>query len=445
MKGLLMSDIEHELRALGERVSRRTSVLPPTKDIVRRVRLRRFAAGLASLALVAVAGLGGVTAVRALAPGTGDDPEEGSVLATAATATEEAGTARAEFEMSMKTEGGVQSLDIEATGTAEMDFDSSRSYMKFEMVPNPAEGSGIFEIIQDGNTLYAKADGAASDQWMKTTPTALTGGAGEPLSGPPSSPDAYLDQLLAIAADVETVGADEVDGVSTTHYRATVDLASAMSQPRYTDEQVQEAMDALGVEYEPMHVWVDSDHLVRKMTFGTEMDMGGATMRMDFTMRFYDFGAPIDIEIPDPEDVVEPDGPSLGGIFGGAVSAKKGVTKYPIKTTFLFTRKGYSGPVVTIQESQPFDSMCVVEAPRWVRIAQVVERESGESIAVMGEITVSNSFTHFGNKRSTCQDQIGDVSDLKKHPKLFDLMLIGKGRNQTLGLTLAQEMFEPEE
>lgn len=108
------------------------------------------------------------------------------------------------------------------------------------------------------------------------------------------------------------------------------------------------------------------------------------------------------------------------------------------------TQKGYSAPLVTIQESEPFDSMCLIQAPRWVRVAQVVERASGESVAVMGETTESNSFTGFEAKRSTCQDHIRDVSDLKQHPRRFDLKLVGKSRYQTVSFTVAQK-WEPEE
>ena len=444
MKGLAMSDIERELKALGDRVSQRPGVLPPAEDIVRRARLRKFGAGLTSLALIAVAGFGGVTAVRAFAGRSGDDLGRPSVLAAAAAATEAAGTARAEFEMSTKSEGGVPSMEIRMSGSVDMDFEANRSHTTLEMEGGPFAGFGTSEIIQDDGTMYVKAGGADPDKWVRTTSSSVLGGAMGTLSGT-SSPDAYLEQLKAISDDVEVVGTDEIDGVSTTHYRATIDLEGMMSQLTYADERVQDVMDRGGIELDPMQVWVDPDGLVRKMTFGSEMDMGETTMQMDFSMRFYDFGAAIDIEIPDPDDVVEEEEASLGAIFGGGAIAKKGITKHPIETTLLMTRERYSGPLVTIQESELLGSMCIHLAPRWVRIAHVVERASGESVALMAEITQSNSFTESENKRIICQHQVGDVSELKKHPNRFELKLVGTGRNQTVGFALAQKILEPDE
>lgn len=316
-----MTDIELELRALGERVGERAIAMPvPRPDIVRRARVRRIIAGVTALGVVALTAIGGMAAIRSVGTGGRGIPGEDSVLAAAADATEAEGTARIEFEMAMKSDGGFMTMDAKMHGSGEIDFEAERSYSRFEIEGVPMAPTTSIEMIQDRNDVYTKM--GDSTQWTKTSASELSGGAMNSFSGTPSSPDEYLEQLRSISHEIDIVGTDEVDGVSTTRYRATIDAQAAMALLQDADESVQRVMSEADIKFDPMEVWVDSDDLVRRITSGTEIDMGGAIMAMDFSMRFYDFGAAIDIEIPDANDIVEQEGSSLGGIFGGAATTK---------------------------------------------------------------------------------------------------------------------------
>ena len=63
---------------------------------------------------------------------------------------------------------------------------------------------------------------------------------------------------------------------------------------------IEAQLDQLGETSIPVDVWVDADGLVRRM----QLDMGGmlggtATL----TIELFDYGQPVDIEVPSPDDV----------------------------------------------------------------------------------------------------------------------------------------------
>ena len=62
-------------------------------------------------------------------------------------------------------------------------------------------------------------------------------------------------------------------------------------------------------DFEPVHVWVDDRGRVRKMSFvvriATENDGQAFDMSMSYSMSLFDFGEPVDIEVPDESEIVE--------------------------------------------------------------------------------------------------------------------------------------------
>jgi hypothetical protein len=125
-----------------------------------------------------------------------------------------------------------------------------------------------------------------------------------------TDPSRMVDWLRAASGDVTTVGKEQLDGVETTHYRATVDLS------RYPDlvpadqrEAVRKALAQLTKQAHisafPVHVWVDRDGLVRQVRVVVTETIQGRTMNVMTTERFYDFGAPVDIRIPSSDQVTD--------------------------------------------------------------------------------------------------------------------------------------------
>lgn len=138
-----------------------------------------------------------------------------------------------------------------------------------------------------------------------------------------TNPAEQLKKMLD-TDDVTKVGSEKVDGVSTTHYRATIDSAgsgtvvekkSSDNQnelSRQLEEQLESSIkDSMGLD-KPVTVdaWVDGDYHARKLMM-TLPFMGEMTM----TMKFDDFGKAVDVAAP--ADAKELDfGDLLGGAFG---------------------------------------------------------------------------------------------------------------------------------
>jgi hypothetical protein len=272
-----MHDVERQLKELGERTAeeiRHGEV--PGRRIVRRARLRRGVAVVGTCAVVALAA--GVVVPLIDRPGrTSTNVPD---LAAAVRASEHAGSARVSMELEMEFQGQA----MKSTATGEVSFDDDRSYLRMEV--ESAYGAGDMEMIAIGNTKYQR--GAGEDVWWKTEVDRPAGAA--PFG---SSPDQFFSQLEEVS-DVTTVGEEVIDGVAVTHLRAVVDPSAL---PEHAADHV---------EIDPIEVWVDGDGLLRRLTTSNSFDGGpGGTGSMTMTITFSDYGAPVDIEAPPPEDVTE--------------------------------------------------------------------------------------------------------------------------------------------
>lgn len=174
------------------------------------------------------------------------------------------------------------------------------------------------EVVVDGEDVYVRMPllamlGAGEGEWV-TADAGLTGGPALGLPGSTATgavdPTALLEFLRGAAGGVQTIGTEDVRGVSTTRLRAelTVDDILRRSTPEQRD-RVQAAIDgmdleAAGLDRFPMDVWVDGQGLVRRLQTsygGAAADGGTVTL----TVEWFDFGTEVDIRVPAPEDVVD--------------------------------------------------------------------------------------------------------------------------------------------
>lgn len=257
-------------------------------------------------------------------------------LRAAPDAAAEAGTAA--FEMVIATSDGEQSLEFVATGV----FDSDAQQMAMEMDLGamfaelaessgetvPAEFDEPFRFVVDGTTVYLRMPMldalTGTSGWLSATPEDLgqsTGSLGIASSG--YDPSMLLEVLRGVADDVEAVGEDEIRGVATTRYTATVSLAKALEQaPADQREQLEAQLDQMGAGDAklPVEVWVDADGLPRRMTMGFDglpaAAGAGDGASVEISMEFFDYGEPVEIGVPSPDEVT-PFTEVLGG-FGDA-------------------------------------------------------------------------------------------------------------------------------
>jgi hypothetical protein len=113
--------------------------------------------------------------------------------------------------------------------------------------------------------------------------------------------------LFGESDDVEEVGSETIDGASTTRYSLTADLEEALADaPAAVRDALQANIDQLEAQSVDTRleaeVWIDEEELIRRVTYVYTMAGGG---QMLTTADFSEFGEPIELDIPDPADVVD--------------------------------------------------------------------------------------------------------------------------------------------
>ncbi len=233
-----------------------------------------------------------------------------TALRSAPAAAAEAGTASFETTMEVSLEGET----FEVVGTGAYDADNQRMTMEMDLGSAlgglGAAGEGApdepMQMVVDGSTVYLRAPLfellGGEDTWLSLSAEDLGGTASDLGLGSGSyDPSKILDSLRGVTGEPEAVGTESVRGVETTRYTADLDLAEAVdAAPEDQREMIEAQLDQLGETSISVDVWVDDDGLVRRM----QLDMGGmlggtATL----TIELFDYGQPVDIEVPSPDDV----------------------------------------------------------------------------------------------------------------------------------------------
>lgn len=178
-----------------------------------------------------------------------------------------------------------------------------------EMKASSTGGQQMDMILVDQAMYMKSADLGTGDKWLKidlSDPNSLFG-----MIGKATDPEVMF-QALEAPKKLELVGAEDVDGVATNHYRITLDPAQyikAMDLPKAMADMMP---DELVTE-----MWVDADNLPRK--FSQSMDVpavgGGKPTTSTSEGTYSDFGTDVEIEAPPADEVTED---MFGGAGGGA-------------------------------------------------------------------------------------------------------------------------------
>jgi hypothetical protein len=275
----------------------------------------RKAAITAALAIVAAAavtaGCGGGSTSGALAL----DP-----VAAAATKTQNAGAARVRLTMALAGQG--KAVKLRASGaidgtSAEMNFKLG-SLLGLSGLPSAAGaqlGHGSMrEVALEENGdyfIYMRLGFLASQlpggkQWIKLDVSKLGKSAGldlgKMLSGSQLQPTDVLSVLKAEGAKVHKLGSATINGIATTHYKVSVDMAKALQSKGLTSPLLSSAVAQMKTLNE--NVWIGKDGLVRRVAFAYGLPMGGSP-RLAMTMDLYDYGAHVDIAAPSSSQVFD--------------------------------------------------------------------------------------------------------------------------------------------
>lgn len=249
----------------------------------------------------------------------GGDPEL-ALIANSADAITDAGSYRAEFSMSAEVAGiAGGAFSMEGEGEFDERQPAGRVTMRVAGAGEQLEMQVLFV-----ETVFYINMGTLGEQIGTPTPwvsfdLASVPGMAELLGGGmgTTDPTQFLEYLRG-AGGAEVVGPEQVRGVATTHYRATVDLEDAIrSAPENQRDALRQAMASFGTGTDldafefPVEVWIDDEGLPRRTRMA--FDLGGvghggeipAGANMSFTMETFDFGTAVDIQPPPADQVTD--------------------------------------------------------------------------------------------------------------------------------------------
>jgi hypothetical protein len=266
-------------------------------------------------------------------------------LRTAAQKTVEAGTGKMEMVIELTGIPGAPGA-VEMTATGSFDTENELAAMTmdmsalFDQMGGTEEeraqfeqifGGGQFELVTQGTKLFMRmpflAQMFGSDkEWIMMDVTAA-GGQGTSMvpglgSAGTGNPAAMLESLRGVSDDIEKVGSAEVRGETTTHLRGTLNMQKALEQvPAEQRAQAEQALSQFGSSDIPYEVFVDGEGLVRRYVMDLSGVVDGAAGAEGaagaITIDFFDFGTPVDITLPGPDEFFDAT-EQMGAFAGGA-------------------------------------------------------------------------------------------------------------------------------
>jgi len=166
--------------------------------------------------------------------------------------------------------------------------------------------SPLFDGHLPGGARWLKLDIAHVGQSLGLNTSSLTGG---------TDPTQYLKDLRGAGAGVAVIGREDVRGVATTHYRATIDLvkaaeAAAPSNRAQARAGIEKLIAKTGQATLPVEAWVDGKGLVRRVDI--TLSQGAVTSKI--RTEYFDFGPVPAVTVPSGSDVFDATGQALSAL-----------------------------------------------------------------------------------------------------------------------------------
>jgi hypothetical protein len=250
-------------------------------------------------------------------------PVSRKIVLTSIMTTAAAKTAR--IEMEEKATGAGAGFTMTGEGVVDFGSGDSQLSMSIDGAIGNLVQNGFEERTVDG-VLYARVPSLSrglpgGKPWIAVE---VPGGANNGVStsplglmGPtdPSQAIAYLEK---VSNDVRLVGHDQIHGVDTTHYSATLDLAKAIDGDANVPPGLRDSMKELAglFGHLPADVWIDADGRLRQERIQLDLDemFGGIAPSstepsehtvITATLSLYDFGTPVNVEAPPADQVTQ--------------------------------------------------------------------------------------------------------------------------------------------
>jgi len=261
----------------------------------------------------------------------GSSASPAKIVSRAVSKTTDAGSTKADISLDFTKLPGVNG-EVKLSGTGEFNLKDKLGHLHldlgplFNSIPAAQRGAlppnaGDVDVVYADKVVYMKAPAFSAiapslKPWLKIDPATAGASGLEQLQnlGGGNDPSQTL-KLLDSANNVTLVGKEDVRGVATTHYSATVNLDKAIAGASDQQKQQFEGLKKqTGAATLPVDVWIDNEGRARRMTTKvSSASTASAATATEFstTIEFYDFGTKVTVDVP-PNDQVS-DLCSLGG------------------------------------------------------------------------------------------------------------------------------------
>lgn len=249
----------------------------------------------------------------------------GQVVAASAVKTTEAKSARAAFTLDLRGQSVPEDNATLSKGEGAVDFMARKASFTQTLPGAGAAGGGqVQTVVSTGTTAYvklppaiARAGGLGDKVWASIDIADLgqAPGAGLPslTQATSSNPTQAVELMRGAVGDVTAVGKDKVRRDDTTHYKGAFDAAKAAeAAPPDQQTALRKFAQAFGGQALAADVWIDEQGRLRKLTYTLELSKLPAAPgvpapngTLDVAIEFYDFGVPVEANIPPADQVVD--------------------------------------------------------------------------------------------------------------------------------------------
>jgi hypothetical protein len=171
-------------------------------------------------------------------------------------------------------------------------------------------GFGIFgqhfgpelEMRMFGPWIYWRTSSFGGGRWARARPSWF----GDPIGdGVGTDPTALLEAVVSAAKITTDEGVEEIHGDSVRHVVLAVDVHALARSAQAGSTKLSFPSTLKGVR-SPVaaDVWIDDAGRFRRFAFHAKVAYFGATNLVDFAIEFRDFGKPVTVDRPPPNDVM---------------------------------------------------------------------------------------------------------------------------------------------
>jgi hypothetical protein len=260
----------------------------------------------------------GLVSAALIASGCGSSAVSLDPAAEAAQVTSRAGGAHMIMTMSMELPGSSAPLSVSASGSFNFTAKEGDLTARISGVPKLASGAMSMTELYKAGAVYVQSPQIAGKlphgaHWLKLDLSRYAQSLGidsQLLTGSESDPSQYLQYLEAAGGKVRAVGHEDVRGVPTTRYAATIDVSKELERLRSShsaklSEFLSKARAQFGNSEIPLSVWIDAHHLVRRMDLSFSPKQGTPGVAVDMHLELFGFGSTPTVTAPTGSDVFE--------------------------------------------------------------------------------------------------------------------------------------------